>query len=507
MSKRPRVKSDNEDSSKEGIHRHSPQPWNIHLEPGHTSHGFLAGAEKFLEPASSNPTEISATSSTSITLMLSTSGRSNKKQHGNVVVVPTTAGGGSGIRRAPSSSSTLLASPRNDAIFFSFPPSTGFSGRGGVSSSSSPGIKLKSIKATAVTNQHLIIPEAPSSSQQTLHNYQNENTPSSSSALSNSPSVPATLSTSHHYRQHSSYPRDDKLVAPDHHHVQQHEEEEDFGKLPVDFATENEVLIFPTSDYEDQVVVDEEDEEELRRGGRDDDDVVVDAQEISSGSVGSKNMDKSSSFTHNKNSRDERERSGGVNNDSFKKSGASISHLKLKNGNDKSSSAAAAAAAATDPNHQQFYHHQQHRQPVLPTANFPGFLTTSDNEALELTISNDNEEQLVPTAPVVPGTSSTRKSFQGGSSMDNFEQEMMQGDDPSVADNPLKNGSSAPSSSAHTTASTFNSSSNGKQRSPLQIRRDLSRLVASQRGNGINGGSSVIGADDEPMPNSKCTYM
>lgn len=80
---------------------------------------------------------------------------------------------------------------------------------------------------------------------------------------------------------------------------------------------------------------------------------------------------------------------------------------------------------------------------------------------------------------------------------------LMFGDDPSATSGSEKtrlhslNDNILPGS---TTASTF-----GKQKNPLQMRRDLSRLVAnSAKGQNKNGApSSLVGDDEEPIPNSK----
>lgn len=204
----------------------------------------------------------------------------------------------------------------------------------------------------------------------------------------------------------------------------------------------------------------------------------------------------------------------------------------------------------TNNRQQQFHHHQ-----ISPTI-FQGLNSSPADDGIVAELitnaknSDDRDKHMVltPTATATASKSVSSKRYphssQNGITNSNNKpvigndmvevDQLMLGDDPSIiisrdnlfggvsrigsstSSNPLNkntNASLSASYSASTTASTFGSGG-GKQRNPLQIRRDLSRLVATGTGRGLNGGvngvgSSLVGDDEEPIPNSKfaCKYV
>lgn len=413
----------------------------------------------------------------------------------------------------PASGSLLLADDSTSSFLSSSPSSPSSSSSSALLSS-----KLKSIKYTSSfsssslsnNEEHHLI---PSSSTATLH-YLNENSSADKVEGDSDSSIIRKISSS-------------TLSIHNHRFRQQPQAEQE------DERHYNEVFRFgdpPADEYEDEVIVDDNDVMEVEN---EDTSEVGRREGISNDDSNKIPMQSTTSTKTTK------------NNDNLLVSSSreSTNYLKQRTPN---------KSKLTNNRQQQSHHHQ-----VSPTI-FGGLNSSPADDGIVaelITNSKNNDGRgdkhmvLVPTATATAFKSVSSKRYphssQNGITISNNNNkpvvvddmveevdQLMLGDDPSIiisrdnlfggtsrissstSSNPLNkntNASLSASYSASTTASTFGSGG-GKQRNPLQIRRDLSRLVASGTGRGLNGGgngggSSLVGDDEEPMPNSKCLQI
>lgn len=412
----------------------------------------------------------------------------------------------------PASGSLLLADDSTSSFLSSSPSSPSSSSSSALLSSKLKSIKYTSSFSSSSSNNeehHLI----PSSSTATLH-YLNENSSADKVEGDSDSSIIRKISSS-------------TLSIHNHRFRQQPQAEQE------DERHYNEVFRFgdpPADEYEDEVIVDDNDVMEVEN---EDTSEVGRREGISNDDSNKIPMQSTTSTKTTK------------NNDNLLVSSSreSTNYLKQRTPN---------KSKLTNNRQQQSHHHQ-----VSPTIfGGPNSSPADDGIVAELITNSKNNDGrgdkhmvLVPTATATAFKSVSSKRYphssQNGITISNNNNkpvvvddmveevdQLMLGDDPSIiisrdnlfggtsrissstSSNPLNkntNASLSASYSASTTASTFGSGG-GKQRNPLQIRRDLSRLVASGTGRGLNGGgngggSSLVGDDEEPMPNSKCLQI